>query len=147
MGIGRFFKKVGKGFSKAGKLFKKGIAYAPKLFRKVGDVAEKVVDGVAKGVNFAGKYIAPAATMLFPEIGALKVAQGINRLNQLGTIAGNVKDVAGLGGQLADKNQQGKEAIFKNALERSKNINKPKSTVMPSNAPEDAEMRQGQVYA
>ena len=54
---------------------------------------------------------------------------------------------AGLGGQLADKNQQGKEAIFKNALERSKTINKPKSTVMPSNAPEDAEMREGQVYA
>ena len=145
MGIGRFFKKVGKGFSKAGKLFKKGIAYAPKLFRKVGDVAEKVVDGVAKGVNFAGKYIAPVATMLFPELGALKVAQATSRLNQLGTIASNVKDVAGLGGQLADKNQQGKEAIFKNALERSKNIaNKPKSTVMP---PEDAEMREGQVYA
>ena len=144
MGIGRFFKKVGRGFSKAGKLFKKGIAYAPKLFRKVGDVAEKVVDGVQKGVNFASKYIAPVASMVFPEIGALRVAQGMNRLNQLGTIASNVKDISSMGGQLADKNQQGKEAIFKNALERSKTINKPKSTVMP---PEDAEMREGQVYA
>ena len=147
MGIGRFFKKVGRGFSKAGKLFKKGIAYAPKLFRKVGDVAEKVVDGVQKGVNFAGKYIMPAASMVFPELGALRVAQNMNRLNQLGTIASNVKDVSAMGAQLSDKNQQGKEVIFKNALERSKNINKPKSTVMPSNAPEDAEMRQGQVYA
>lgn len=147
MGIGRFFKKVGKGFSKAGKLFKKGVAYAPKLFKKVGDVAEKVVDGVQKGVNFAGKYIAPAASMLFPELGAIRVAQGINRLNQVGTIASNVKDISAMGGQLADKSQQGKEAIFKNALERSKNINKPKSSVMPPNAPEDAEMREGQVYA
>lgn len=147
MGIGRFFKKVKGGFSKAGKLFKKGVAYAPKLFKKIGDVAEKVGDGVQKGVNFAGKYIAPAASMLFPEVGAMRVAQGINRLNQLGTIASNVKDVSDMGGQLADKNQQGKEAIFKNALERSKNINKPKSSVMPPNAPEDAEMREGQVYA
>ncbi len=147
MGIGRFFKKVGRGLKKGASLFKKGVAYAPKLFRKVGDVAEKVADGVAKGVNFAGKYIAPAASMLFPELGAIKVAQGINRLNQLGTVAANVKDISAMGGQLADKNQQGKEAIFKNALERSKNINKPQSTVMPPNAPEGAEMREGQVYA
>jgi hypothetical protein len=147
MGIGKFFKKVGRGLKKGASIFKKGVAYAPKLFKKVGDIAEKVGDGVQKGINFAGKYIAPAASMLFPELGALRVAQGINKLNQLKTISENVKDVAGLGGQLADKSQQGKEAIFKNALERSKNINKPKSTVMPPNAPEGAEMREGQVYA
>ena len=146
MGIGRFFKKVGRGLKKGASLFKKGINYAPKLFKKVGDIAEKVGDGVAKGINFTSKYIAPAASMLFPELGAIRVAQGINKLNQLGTIAGNVKDISAMGSQLADKSQQGKEAIFKNALERSKNINKPKSTVM-SNAPEGAEMREGQVYA
>ena len=145
MGIGKFFKKVGRGLKKGASIFKKGVAYAPKLFKKVGDIAEKVGDGVQKGINFTSKYIAPAASMLFPELGALKVAQATRNLQKLGTIAGNVKDVAGLGSQLADKSQQGKEAIFKNALERSKNITK--STVMPPNAPEGAEMREGQVYA
>jgi len=141
MGIGRFFKKVGKGI---GKQFKKG-SFTSKLFTKyiprgLGEGAEVLgkVGGVASKI--AG-YATPLLSVVAPELGIpLGMAQNaLGRVAQAGRIASQGSQVLKQGrdiyGGVAGGISQIKQGNLRvgggnigNALEKARDL--PKSAVM-----------------